>query len=119
MTIGTGDLLYSFRPLNKSTATLVTATDFLNNDFQYSHCEAFQTDSIRGLAPVFTPRSVRPSKRHLTPYPLSPSQPILESKLKIQDTCGVHNLHGMPGVLGAIVGAVTAAFATTEIYGGG
>jgi len=45
--------------------------------------------------------------------------PILESKLKVQDTCGVHNLHGMPGVLGAIVGAVTAAFATTEIYGGG
>ncbi|CAL8247761.1 unnamed protein product [Lota lota] len=45
--------------------------------------------------------------------------PILEKKLKIQDTCGVHNLHGMPGVLGAIVGAVTAAFATTEIYGGG
>lgn len=46
-------------------------------------------------------------------------QPILESKLKIQDTCGVHNLHGMPGVLGAIVGAVTAAFATRDIYGMG
>ncbi|XP_075994401.1 ammonium transporter Rh type B [Genypterus blacodes] len=45
--------------------------------------------------------------------------PILESKLKIQDTCGVHNLHGMPGVLGAIVGAVTAAVATEDIYGDG
>lgn len=45
--------------------------------------------------------------------------PILEEKLKIQDTCGVHNLHGMPGVLGAIVGAVTAAVATTDIYGDG
>ncbi|KAK0138182.1 Ammonium transporter Rh type B [Merluccius polli] len=45
--------------------------------------------------------------------------PILESKLKIQDTCGVHNLHGMPGVLGAIVGAITSAFASTEIYGQG
>uniref|UniRef100_A0A3Q4H5K9 Rh family B glycoprotein n=1 Tax=Neolamprologus brichardi TaxID=32507 RepID=A0A3Q4H5K9_NEOBR len=44
--------------------------------------------------------------------------PILESKLKIQDTCGVHNLHGMPGVMGAIVGAVTASLATKEIYGG-
>uniref|UniRef100_A0A7N8XAX2 Rh family B glycoprotein n=1 Tax=Mastacembelus armatus TaxID=205130 RepID=A0A7N8XAX2_9TELE len=45
--------------------------------------------------------------------------PILEKKLKIQDTCGVHNLHGMPGILGAIVGAVTASVATVEIYGGG
>ncbi|XP_040900341.1 ammonium transporter Rh type B [Toxotes jaculatrix] len=45
--------------------------------------------------------------------------PILESKLKIQDTCGVHNLHGMPGILGAVVGAVTAALATVDIYGDG
>uniref|UniRef100_G3Q0V7 Rh family B glycoprotein n=1 Tax=Gasterosteus aculeatus aculeatus TaxID=481459 RepID=G3Q0V7_GASAC len=46
-------------------------------------------------------------------------KPVLENKLKIQDTCGVHNLHGMPGVLGAIVGAVTAAVATTDVYGRG
>lgn len=45
--------------------------------------------------------------------------PLMEEKLKIQDTCGVHNLHGMPGVLGAIVGAVTAALATKDIYGDG
>ncbi|XP_068615583.1 ammonium transporter Rh type B [Brachionichthys hirsutus] len=45
--------------------------------------------------------------------------PVLEEKLKIQDTCGVHNLHGMPGVLGAVVGAVTASLATVEIYGEG
>lgn len=45
--------------------------------------------------------------------------PVLEEKMKIQDTCGVHNLHGMPGVLGAIVGAVTAAVATTDVYGKG
>ncbi|XP_005800451.3 ammonium transporter Rh type B-like [Xiphophorus maculatus] len=45
--------------------------------------------------------------------------PILEAKLKIQDTCGVHNLHGMPGILGAIVGAVTAAVVPKEVYGNG
>ncbi|XP_037532064.1 ammonium transporter Rh type B [Nematolebias whitei] len=45
--------------------------------------------------------------------------PILEEKLRIQDTCGVHNLHGMPGVLGAIVGAVTASVATKDVYGNG
>uniref|UniRef100_A0A673N3Z8 Ammonium transporter Rh type B-like n=1 Tax=Sinocyclocheilus rhinocerous TaxID=307959 RepID=A0A673N3Z8_9TELE len=45
--------------------------------------------------------------------------PVLESKLKIQDTCGIHNLHGMPGVLGAVVGAVTAALASPDVYGHG
>ncbi|XP_066466300.1 ammonium transporter Rh type B [Tiliqua scincoides] len=45
--------------------------------------------------------------------------PILASKLKIQDTCGVHNLHGMPGVLGGLLGALIAALATPEIYGDG
>ncbi|XP_030042205.1 ammonium transporter Rh type B [Microcaecilia unicolor] len=45
--------------------------------------------------------------------------PLLDSKLKIQDTCGVHNLHGMPGVMGAIIGAIVAALATADIYGYG
>ncbi|KFP16634.1 Ammonium transporter Rh type A, partial [Egretta garzetta] len=35
--------------------------------------------------------------------------PFLASKLKIQDTCGVHNLHGLPGILGGIAGIVVTA----------
>lgn len=44
-------------------------------------------------------------------------QPFMERKLKIQDTCGIHNLHAMPGVIGGIVGAITAAAASKEVYG--
>ncbi|KAL1774181.1 ammonium transporter Rh type C [Sigmodon hispidus] len=42
--------------------------------------------------------------------------PFLESHLRIQDTCGIHNLHGIPGIIGGIVGAVTAAF-SSDVYG--
>lgn len=43
--------------------------------------------------------------------------PRIHRLLGIHDTCGVHNLHGMPGVIAAIVGAVTAACATEQEYG--
>ena len=44
-------------------------------------------------------------------------QPIMASKLKLHDTCGVNNLHGMPGILAAIAGAIATAMATKENYG--
>ena len=28
----------------------------------------------------------------------------------LQDSCGTHNLHGIPGVLGCIFGAIAVAF---------
>uniref|UniRef100_A0AAY4DH23 Ammonium transporter AmtB-like domain-containing protein n=1 Tax=Denticeps clupeoides TaxID=299321 RepID=A0AAY4DH23_9TELE len=42
--------------------------------------------------------------------------PFMEKCLKIQDTCGIHNLHAMPGVLGGVVGAITAATASNAVY---
>jgi ammonium transporter Rh len=45
-------------------------------------------------------------------------QPKMESLLRIVDTCGVHNLHGMPGLLGGIVAAfVVPGIAKAQISG--
>lgn len=44
-------------------------------------------------------------------------QPLLLDKLRLHDTCGVHNLHGMPGVLAGLVGALVAGLASTSSYG--
>jgi ammonium transporter Rh len=35
--------------------------------------------------------------------------PYLQDKFGLYDTCGVHNLHGIPGILGGIVSAIVAA----------
>ncbi|XP_074676343.1 ammonium transporter Rh type A isoform X2 [Strix aluco] len=43
--------------------------------------------------------------------------PFLASKLNIQDTCGVHNLHGLPGILGGIAGIVVTAIKEEDRQG--
>ncbi|NXL54504.1 RHBGB protein, partial [Podilymbus podiceps] len=44
--------------------------------------------------------------------------PVLRSRLKTRDACGVHNVHGLPGILGALLGTLLAALATADAYGG-
>lgn len=49
--------------------------------------------------------------------------PFLENTLGIHDTCGVHNLHGLPSIIGAAASIILAAFKgtghahDTAIYG--
>ncbi|XP_018301485.1 rhesus blood group-associated glycoprotein Rh50 isoform X1 [Mycetomoellerius zeteki] len=42
--------------------------------------------------------------------------PFMQKHLHIHDTCGVHNLHGMPGVIAAFFGALMACLATEATY---
>lgn len=41
----------------------------------------------------------------------------LESWLNLEDTCGVHNLHGMPGLIGGIASIFTALATRVDLYG--
>jgi ammonium transporter Rh len=43
--------------------------------------------------------------------------PFLANRINLHDTCGVHNLHGMPGFFGGIIGAIISGVATPEEYG--
>jgi len=44
-------------------------------------------------------------------------QSYLAEKISLFDTCGIHNLHGMPGLIGGIASAVAAGVATQKEYG--
>ena len=45
--------------------------------------------------------------------------PFLSEKINLQDTCGVHSLHGMPGVFAAIVSAICIAIIGSDGYPSG
>uniref|UniRef100_A0A8C2R4D3 Ammonium transporter Rh type A n=1 Tax=Capra hircus TaxID=9925 RepID=A0A8C2R4D3_CAPHI len=40
--------------------------------------------------------------------------PFFTTKLRIHDTCGVHNLHGLPGVIGGLAGIITVALEKSD-----
>jgi ammonium transporter Rh len=43
--------------------------------------------------------------------------PFLKEKFNLHDTCGIHNLHAMPGFFGSIVAAIAANREAQKHYG--
>ncbi|NWR28442.1 RHBGB protein, partial [Tachuris rubrigastra] len=43
--------------------------------------------------------------------------PLLGRKLRLQDQCGIHNLHGLPGILGGAASAVAILVASKDTSG--
>ena len=44
-------------------------------------------------------------------------QPFLYDTLNLHDSCGVNNLHGIPGVLGGLLSVLICSMATENVYG--
>uniref|UniRef100_A0A6S8NC72 Ammonium transporter AmtB-like domain-containing protein n=1 Tax=Dunaliella tertiolecta TaxID=3047 RepID=A0A6S8NC72_DUNTE len=42
--------------------------------------------------------------------------PFLDTRLGVRDSCGVHNLHGLPGILGSFVAGLASLGMTTKDY---
>ena len=38
-------------------------------------------------------------------------------RLKLHDTCGVNNLHGMPGLISGLLGILLAWIGSEQMYG--
>lgn len=74
-----------------------------------AHCECDRRADLSVICAVWTDSFI--------PAFFPPMQPFMEKYMKIQDTCGIHNLHAMPGLLGGVIGAITAATASESVYG--
>lgn len=44
--------------------------------------------------------------------------PFLNKKFRLDDTCGIHNLHAMPGLIGAIASIISTSVIPYENYNG-
>jgi ammonium transporter Rh len=105
--------------LAASTVTTFWATLILGDVKKFRACDIQNATLAGGVAigavanlniSLFTAALVGAIAGLVSSYGYNVIQPYLEEKWNIHDTCGVHNLHAMPSVIGGIFSVIVAFY---------
>ncbi|NWW48948.1 RHBG protein, partial [Pedionomus torquatus] len=119
-------ILNTFLAMSASAVTTVVASSLLENDNKLSPGHLQNGSLAGGVAIGVVADMAMPPVVALALGSLSAMvcvlgfkflTPLLVRKLALQDQCGIHNLHGMPGILGAVASAVVVLVAPEDISG--
>lgn len=123
-------IVHTILALSSSTVCAFSATMILNNNNKFRPVD-IQNATLAGgvaigvvanltLAPIDA-ILIGAAAGILSTFGYNIIQPYLEENNIIHDTCGVHNLHGLPSLVGAIASVILAAYkydnTDTAIYG--
>ncbi|XP_051489375.1 ammonium transporter Rh type A-like [Apus apus] len=108
-------ILNTFLAMSTSALTTVVASSLLERDGKLSPSHLQNGSLAGGVAIGVVADMAVPPVAALALGSLSAMMcvlgfkfltPFLTRKLTLQDQCGIHNLHGLPGILGAVASAV-------------
>ena len=88
----------------------------------FNHTELLQLDVWQDSWPLLDIRFMSvllelESSDSYNEYNLKVIQPFLFDTINLHDSCGVNNLHGIPGVLGGLLSVLMCAIANEDVYG--
>ncbi|NXP06569.1 RHBGA protein, partial [Thinocorus orbignyianus] len=119
-------ILNTFLAMSASAVTTVVVSSLLRSDSKLSPGHLQNGSLAGGVAIGIVADMAMPPVGALTLGSLSAVMcvlgfkfltPLLVRKLALQDQCGIHNLHGLPGILGAVASAVVVLVAPEDISG--
>ncbi|NWU65559.1 RHBGA protein, partial [Pterocles burchelli] len=108
-------ILNTLLAMSASAVTTVVASSLLEKDGKLSPCHLQNSSLAGGVAIGAVANMAVPPVAALALGILSAAAcvlgfrfltPLLARKLALRDQCGIHNLHGLPGILGGVASAV-------------
>ncbi|NXA03511.1 RHBG protein, partial [Sapayoa aenigma] len=119
-------ILNTLLAMSASTITTVVASSLLERDGKLSPGHLQNGSLAGGVAIGVVADMVMPPVAALALGSLSATvcvlgfrflTPLLGRKLALQDQCGIHNLHGLPGILGATASVMVILVASKDTSG--